>query len=124
MKAKLRTDDLDEHLGATLKLLRVQRKISQSELGEELGITFQQIQKYESGKNRISAAQLYRISEILQVSPMVFFDGLMQPSKTLQSTLPLLNDHDFEKVLKSWSNIEHKNIRKKLAEVAEAIAKS
>ena len=58
---------LDEYIGQRLKARRTMMGISQTKLGESLGVTFQQIQKYEKGVNRISASMLYNISVILGV---------------------------------------------------------
>ena len=67
---------VDIHVGARLRALRAARGVSQTKLGDKLGITFQQVQKYETGTNRISASKLYDISRILNVQPNYFFEGL------------------------------------------------
>ncbi len=59
---------------------RLLLKISQSKLAETLGMTFQQVQKYEKGANRISASVLYAISGALKVEPAFFFEGLPSPT--------------------------------------------
>ena len=67
---------VDVHVGAQLKKLRVRRQLSQQALAELLDLTFQQIQKYEGGKNRLSASRMYEISRHLQVTPSYFFEGI------------------------------------------------
>lgn len=67
---KPRTDKLDAVLGARVRVLRKERGLSQSALAEKLGITFQQVQKYENGSNRISAVALLRLANALNVEPM------------------------------------------------------
>jgi transcriptional regulator with XRE-family HTH domain len=67
---KPRTGEFDAVLGSRMKGLRKARSLSQSALAERLGVTFQQIQKYENGSNRISAAMLVRLSGALGVEPM------------------------------------------------------
>ena len=67
---------VDIHVGNQLKKLRVRRQLSQQGLAELLDLTFQQIQKYEGGKNRLSASRMYEISRHLQVSPSYFFEGI------------------------------------------------
>lgn len=67
---------IDRHVGARARSLRLQRGVSQSELAGELGVSFQQVQKYETGTNRVSASKLYSISQALKVKPGYFFDGL------------------------------------------------
>lgn len=71
------TNLVDKHLGARLRLRRLEMGMSQERLGEVLGITFQQVQKYEKGLNRIAASRLYEIASVLKVSVSAFFDGLV-----------------------------------------------
>lgn len=67
---------VDEHVGHRLRFYRVNAGLTQSELGQAVGIRFQQIQKYESGSNRISASRLWDLSRILGVPIYRFFDGI------------------------------------------------
>ncbi len=67
-----RTSEIDRAIGAALLTIRAARGISQSELAERLGVSFQQIQKYEQGTNRLSASVLVLIARELEVSPMTF----------------------------------------------------
>ncbi len=67
---------IDVHVGLRVKLRRVHLGMSQEALGEKLGLTFQQVQKYEKAVNRISASRLYQISEVLGVPVQFFFDDL------------------------------------------------
>ena len=66
---------IDRHVGARLRMRRVAVKMSQGKLGEALDVTFQQIQKYEKGANRVSASKLQQIARVLNVPPSFFFDG-------------------------------------------------
>ena len=68
-------DPIDIHVGARLRMRRLLVGLSQEKLGAALGITFQQIQKYEKGANRISASRLQELARILQAPPSFFFDG-------------------------------------------------
>lgn len=70
---------IDVHVGLQVRLRRKELKISQEKLAETLGLTFQQIQKYERGSNRISASKLYEIARTLRVSISWFFEGLSDP---------------------------------------------
>ncbi len=67
---------IDSQLGAALRQLRLARGLSQTELGKSLGLSLQQIQKYESGSNRMAASTLYRAAEILGVDVGAFYAGL------------------------------------------------
>lgn len=70
------SDPVDVHLGAQVRLARNSRDMTQQQLGDALGITFQQVQKYEKGTNRIGGARLWEIAKALDVPPAYFFDGL------------------------------------------------
>ena len=67
---------VDIYVGTRLRSLRAMRRVSQTDIAEKLGLSFQQVQKYENGTNRISASKLYSISKILNVQPNYFFEGL------------------------------------------------
>tara|TARA_R110002124_G_C8700072_1_gene493905 strand:- start:116 stop:511 length:396 start_codon:yes stop_codon:yes gene_type:complete len=68
--------DLDLHIAARLRLRRTMLKMSQIELADSVGVTFQQIQKYERGSNRIGAGRLYELAGTLKVPVTYFYDGL------------------------------------------------
>ena len=72
---------VDKHVGALIRAKRKAMGMSQSELAEALGITFQQIQKYERGANRISASKLYEAARLLQSPVSYFFEGLDETSR-------------------------------------------
>lgn len=61
----------DAQIGGRLRAMRIDRKMSQQELGEALGVSFQQIQKYEKGVNRVSAARLNQIAQVLKTTPQM-----------------------------------------------------
>ncbi len=71
-----RPRDVDVHVGARLRLCRKLLGMSQARLGEAVGLTFQQIQKYERGTNRIGAGRLYQFGEVLDVPVTFFFDNM------------------------------------------------
>ena len=71
-----RPDPVDIHVGGRLRERRGFLGMTQEQLGSALGITFQQVQKYERGANRIGASRLYNICRVLEVAPGYFFDGL------------------------------------------------
>jgi transcriptional regulator with XRE-family HTH domain len=73
--AKKTLDPIDQHVGSRVRMRRMMLDMSQTTLGEALGITFQQVQKYEKGTNRVSASRLQHISHILQVPVPFFFEG-------------------------------------------------
>lgn len=69
-------DDIDAYIGSRVRLRRMTVGVSQEQLGDALGLTFQQIQKYEKGQNRIGAGRLYRIAQILSTPVEYFYEGL------------------------------------------------
>ncbi len=69
-------DRIDVEIGARLRQARVAAGFTQTELGGQLGISFQQIQKYEKGRNRIGGGRLYKIARVLGVKITYFFDGV------------------------------------------------
>lgn len=76
------TNPVDIHVGTRLRLARHMQNLSQEALGSSVGLTFQQIQKYERGSNRIGASRLYQFSEILHVPVSFFFDEMPAPLTT------------------------------------------
>src|SRR6266478_9270897 len=66
---------IDRHVGNRVRMRRKMLSMSQTKLGDALGITFQQVQKYENGTNRIGASRLEQISHVLQVPVAFFFEG-------------------------------------------------
>lgn len=69
-------DPIDQHVGGQLRLRRAQAGMTQTELGAKVGLSFQAVQKYETGENRISASRLYQLARILDVPLAYFFEGL------------------------------------------------
>ncbi|SJZ87784.1 helix-turn-helix domain-containing protein [Consotaella salsifontis] len=67
--------EIDRHVGRQLQQVRRRKKVSQTELGNAIGVTFQQVQKYEKGINRISASKLVLISNFLQIPIAYFFEN-------------------------------------------------
>jgi transcriptional regulator with XRE-family HTH domain len=75
MIAKKAPNPIDKHVGSRVRMRRMMLAMSQEKLGNSLGLTFQQVQKYEKGTNRIGASRLQQISQILQVPVSFFFEG-------------------------------------------------
>ena len=75
MMAKKAPNPIDKHVGSRVRMRRMMLGMSQEKLGNALGLTFQQVQKYEKGTNRIGASRLQQISNTLQVPVSFFFDG-------------------------------------------------
>ncbi|MEM9966988.1 MAG: helix-turn-helix transcriptional regulator [Pseudomonadota bacterium] len=67
---------VDIHVGQKIKQLRTLRRMSQTDVARKLNLSFQQVQKYEIGSNRVSASRLFELAQILDVAPSYFFEGL------------------------------------------------
>ena len=83
---------IDQHVGNRIRARRNMLNMSQTELAVALEITFQQVQKYEKGSNRVSASKLYMISTILEVPVEYFFDGL--PKNNVKGDFPSPKKYD------------------------------
>ena len=91
-----RAHHIDIHAGARVRMRRKALKISQQELAKHLNLTFQQVQKYERGSNRISASKLFEIAQVLQVPVAFFFEGYPQEGvKTATNLSPQAAVHEF-----------------------------
>ena len=86
-KTKGIPDAVDKHVGKQLRSRRTLLGLSQEKLAEFVGVTFQQVQKYERGTNRVSASRLFSFSKILDVSIDYFYEGLEQATSSKNATL-------------------------------------
>ena len=86
MIAKKAPNPTDKHVGARVRMRRMMLSMSQEKLGDALGLTFQQVQKYEKGANRIGASRLQQIAHILQVPVSFFFEGAPNAPRIRRTT--------------------------------------
>jgi len=123
---------IDIHVGARVRMRRVLIGMSQEKLGERLSLTFQQIQKYEKGTNRIGASRLQQISEILGVPVSYFFEGTPVPQPTTSTgfsesastfVVDFLSTVEGLQLNKAFIRIEDPRVRKKVVELVKALAK-
>lgn len=124
---------VDVHVGNRLKLRRTMIGMSQDKLGQAIGLTFQQIQKYEKGTNRIGASRLYQFATVLNVPPGWFFEGLEgQPVEARNGTLleaapqdatPLttFSREDIE-LLRAFQSVGNPMLRRRVMELVRAMA--
>jgi transcriptional regulator with XRE-family HTH domain len=77
---------MDEHVGRRMRERRRELNMSQQELAKEIGVAFQQVQKYENGTNRISAVRLFVLSHVLNVPVSYFFEGLKKPNRKVMDS--------------------------------------
>lgn len=71
-------NDIELHIGKQIKMMRMSRKISQKELAKQMGITYQQVQKYENGLNRISVSRLWQVCNIFGVTPDFLYENILE----------------------------------------------
>lgn len=126
---------VDIHVGGRVRLRRTMLGMSQEKLGEAIGLTFQQVQKYERGANRIGASRLFELSRVLDVPVSFFFDDM--PTETaLRMARGEAND-DVEaleldpmakretlELVRAYYRITDAGVRKKVFELAKALARS
>ena len=126
---------VDIHVGARVRMRRTLLGMTQSDLGELLGLTFQQVQKYENGKNRVSASRLYDLSRMLDVSIEYFFED-MPPEVAARSPaakkrgkakdLPSYEPNPMAKretlsLVRAYYKIEDVGLRLRLRELTKAL---
>ncbi len=119
---------IDRHVGARVKLRRILLGLSQEQLGGALGVTFQQVQKYERGINRIGASRLFDLTRILDVPVDFFFDDL--PDE-LRSAVPTRHDgtgalaqldQEAETLVTAYYAIADRKVRSEIYQLAKALA--
>lgn len=120
---------VDIHVGSRVRLRRLLLGLSQDKLGEELGVTFQQVQKYERGANRIGASRLFRVSQVLGVPVGFFFDGLETVGAggfAEGDQTPLIDDFinssEGVALAAAFARIKNPSVRRKLLELARTLA--
>ena len=110
----------DLELGKRIRLRRVEQGISQSGLGDQLGVSFQQVQKYEKGVNRVGAARLQQIATALDVPVTFFYDG---DGKTREVESLLFLDSSFSlRLLRAYAAIKDQTVQRQLVTFMESIA--
>jgi transcriptional regulator with XRE-family HTH domain len=116
---------IDILVGQNIRICRLQQRFSQTELGRRIGVTFQQVQKYEKGANRVGASRLTQIADVLGVPLLALFDG---SSTATQQTEPedtpralLANPHSF-RLLQGFDRIGSDAARAALLQLVDALA--
>jgi len=115
----------DENIGKRLKLRRLQLGLSQESLGLALGVTFEQVQKYETGNDRIEVARLQQIAEILNVPILFFFGGTLSGARARQGPCDVVDFLDTAYALRlaqAFRRIEERHIRRSIVELVEQVA--
>ena len=120
-----RAQKIDKVIGRNVRIHRLARRMSQSELGDQLGVSFQQVQKYENGTNRVGSGRLYQIAAVLGIHVSTFFKGGETPERTAESgLLDLLTEPQSVRLIRAFSKITDTAVRRSLVQLAEKFAKS
>jgi transcriptional regulator with XRE-family HTH domain len=118
---KSRLTDADREMGRRLRLMRIERGLSQTNLRDRVGITFQQIQKYENGSNRISAARLKEFAEILSAPLSYFFQMPKLATETEAKVFEYLHTENALRLVKAYSKIKTPAVRTAFVQLAESM---
>ena len=123
-----RPDPVDVEVGHRIRIERLARGLSQTALANQLGVTFQQVQKYEKGVNRVGAGRLTKIAEVLGVSVSTFFTGkeILESEQAKDSgeasPLRLLSVNGAFRLLRAYADIEDTDLRRSLVDLVEQIS--
>lgn len=126
-------DPIDRYVGSRVRTRRVGLRISQTKLGEAVGVTFQQVQKYENGANRIGASNLYKIAKTLGVEISYFYDGVEAVPDADQpqvlSDLPQvplekdpMSSREAIEMMHNFYRITDESVRTRLAQFVKSLA--
>ena len=107
---------VDVHVGKRLKQIRTLRRLSQTDVARKLELSFQQIQKYEVGSNRVAASRLFELSQILDVPPAYFFEGLHDNSNAAPTEDPGMD------IVNALAAIEDEGIKSRIKTFIEDVS--
>lgn len=126
-------DAIDVYVGGRIRMRRMMLKMSQTRLGDELGITFQQVQKYEKGTNRVGASRLQKIATVLGVPPSFFFHqeghepvntGGLADFQGLSDVSEFLQSREGMALNQSFLKISDPKVRQKIVALVKAMAET
>lgn len=121
---------VDRHVGSRVRLRRQLLNMSQEKLGDELGVTFQQVQKYERGANRIGAGRLWTLARVLDVPVSFFYEGVAQtmdqPGFAEGDQTPIVDDFiqssDGVALAQAFARIKDSKVRRRVLELVRTLA--
>jgi transcriptional regulator with XRE-family HTH domain len=128
---KMAPNPVDKHVGSRIRMRRLMLGMSREKLSDDLGLTWQQVQKYENGKNRIGASRLQHISHILQIPVPFFFEGAPrlpgQPDGIGEAPWPayvseFLATTDGLALTKAFMRVKAPRLRRRIVELVREIA--
>lgn len=124
--------EIDRHVGSRLRYRRIMMDYSQTYLAQQVGLSFQQFQKYEKGTNRISASKLHEFAKLLDVPVSFFFDDMPTDMKAAaQATPPTITPDDnpfdepeVQEFLKAYNEIDDSSVRRSIFLAVKAVARA
>ena len=130
---KMLENHVDGKVGFRIKLRRGMLRLTQEELAKKLGITFQQVQKYETGKDRVSSSRLWDLANALDVPVSFFFEDLVQNGDVLQFAAPKKGnkntsqsesekEDELTELIRAYLQIKEDAVKKHLLELAKSLA--
>lgn len=119
-------NQVDVDVGARLRSRRLQMRLSQEDVGRALAISYQQVQKYEAGMNRLAPSKILVLSKLLQVEPAFFFvssSGDAEPSSAFETIVPAIeSDSDWVRLNQAFRRIENPSLRRKVVMLVKGVA--
>ena len=126
MMDQRKTDSTDIAVGQRIRVERLGRRMSQTELAEKIGVSFQQVQKYEKGTNRVGAGRLSRIAEVLGIPVRAFFEtnasAPLKDEDGKTSPLDMLAEPGATRVLRAFTQLPKGPLRRSVLDLLEKIA--
>jgi transcriptional regulator with XRE-family HTH domain len=120
-------EEIEQHIGKQIKMLRMAQKMSQKDLAERMDITYQQVQKYETGLNRISVSRLWQLCNIFGITPNFLFEGVLDSSNKDHAPGDLIPNNVATsqdiKLMLAFKNISDGNDRNLMIKLCEAFAR-
>ena len=117
-RSSSRTQEIDRHVGARVRERRIMMGLTQQQLADLLGVTYQQAHKYERGINRVSAGRLYEVSQVLSVPVSFFFDGLQDDAARAASP----RERMCLELARNFSHIPNERHQEALSQLARVLA--
>jgi transcriptional regulator with XRE-family HTH domain len=132
MMAKRHANPIDVHVGNRVRLRRLRIGMSQEKLAERLGLTFQQVQKYEKGSNRVSASRLFEMAEILGVPVQYFYEEMASPAAPPagdesagtpgEALADLMSSREGQQLSEAFTSIKNAEVRRRIIDLVKALA--
>jgi transcriptional regulator with XRE-family HTH domain len=132
--AKRNANPIDVHVGNRVRMRRMLIGMSQEKLGDQLGLTFQQVQKYEKGSNRVSASRLFQMAQILGVTVQFFYDDMpgsvsgqastgFAENKNGELIMDLISSSEGLQLNQAFIDIENPDVRRRIIDLVKVLGR-